>query len=1829
MKRSYVLLVALLFVWVHIKAQKSDSPSIEKRRTESIVPTPNKIAQELLKKLEKERFYPYQVLQLNRKIEKHAYRQLVSKAIFLELAQDSLQRMKQEQPDNIMFYIPTSESDMLELALTKVNIKADDYRVLTETGEHHENADNLFYRGIVKDGTNSVVALSIFKNEVRLMLSDARGNYVLGNLREKGVADYVFYNDQDLKIQHDFACETPDMPLPKLEHETLSHLQKSNSNNCIKVYIEATFEFYQDKGSVGNTRDFIEGLFHEVATIYSNESINTTISEIKVWTSNDPYNEGNSVTALQSFRSNIGSSFNGDIAHLLSTASNGNGGIATVDALCFKSVAHAYSNIRSTFNTFPTYSWTVSVFTHEMGHNLGSNHTHACVWNGNNTQIDDCGNVATVTPNAPCYNPGNPIIPSNGGTVMSYCHVNSAGINLSLGFGDQPGNLIRNRIARAASNGCISDDCAGGDDGDECSNTAPTASQLSTTNISTNTARLNNSQNNIDATAWRYRRAGTSSWIPIGANASNSQSISNLEANTSYEWQAQAVCDGIGGNWSATETFTTDTDGNACDNTPPAASQLFASNITFTSATLNNDKQEVDATDWRYRRQGFSNWISAGTTTAVTKNINNLMSGVRYEWQAQVICDGIGGGWSAIESFITEEEMNCTTTTPNVSQLYTTNIGFTSATLNNSKTDIESTNWRYRKEGASNWISGGSTPNGSKNIGNLTSNTRYQWQAQVTCAGATSSWSATETFTTANDCSTTTPSASQLWTDNIANNSAQLNNSRTNLDRTNWRYRREGTSGWTNAGSSANGRQTISNLQANTRYQWQAQAVCGNGSGNWSATESFTTTGSTNNCSPEAPATTQLYVTEITGNSARLNSRRSDVDKTNWRYRKQGASNWINTGSTTAIYKVIGNLQNNTTYQWQAQSICGNTAGEWSWTMTFSTNTSGSNCSTAPPTASQLNVSDISTNSAKLTSSKTNVDKTNWRFRKEGAANWTNAGATTNQVKTIGNLQANTRYQWQAQSLCGNDSGNWSWTETFTTAGNSCSTSPPTGAQLSTSEIGTNSAKLISSKTNVDKTNWRFRKEGTQNWTNAGATTNGSKIIGNLQSNTTYQWQAQAICGNDSGNWSWTETFTTAGNSCSTSPPTAAQLTTSEIGTNSAKLNSSKTNVTKTNWRFRKEGTANWTNAGSTTGQMKMIGSLQPNTRYQWQAQAICGNESGNWSWTETFTTAGNSCSASPPTAAQLTTSEIGTNSAKLNSSKTNVDKTNWRFRKEGAANWTNAGSTTNGSKIIGNLQPNTRYQWQAQAVCGNESGSWSWTESFTTAGNNCSTNPPTAAQLTTSEIGTNSAKLNSSKTNVDKTNWRFRKEGTTNWTNAGATTNRVKTIGNLQANTTYQWQAQAICGNEGGNWSWTESFTTAGSGNNCSTAPPTTAQLSTTSITNSAATLNSNKVNVDKTNWRFRKEGTTNWTNAGSTTSRMKVIGSLQANTRYQWQAQAICGNDSGNWSATKTFTTTGSSGGGNCACTNHFANTICDDFDRYDEGAIGPQSSCWTTWTGNEGGAEDGLIEKRDGNQYLVIRGTDPNGGLQDVVLKLGNRADGIYELRFDMWMWSGNKGYFNLLHIFNGSAGNNEWAQEVFFNGNGSGILEVGGQNHSFRYGQNKWLDVRQSFNINDNSASLYIDNVLVHTWPFNYQTRTTSGTKRLAALDFYPLDTDYLFFIDNVEFNKVSSLSDSSIEGRSVPPPPTGAAIVPSTEAMTLHIFPNPNNGRFKLDIQAPTATAMQIEVLDALGQLITKHEVQATESVEHHFDLSNREKGVYIVRVLSEAGVLTKQVVLAR
>src|SRR5690606_25076174 len=118
------------------------------------------------------------------------------------------------------------------------------------------------------------------------------------------------------------------------------------------------------------------------------------LSEVFVWTVKDPYSTKSSVTALNQFRTGR-KNFNGDIAHLAALGGRSLGGVAWLDVICNTGYRYGYSNIHSTYENVPVFSWSVEVIAHEIGHNLGSRHTHWCGWK--NGPIDNC-----YTPEGKC-----------------------------------------------------------------------------------------------------------------------------------------------------------------------------------------------------------------------------------------------------------------------------------------------------------------------------------------------------------------------------------------------------------------------------------------------------------------------------------------------------------------------------------------------------------------------------------------------------------------------------------------------------------------------------------------------------------------------------------------------------------------------------------------------------------------------------------------------------------------------------------------------------------------------------------------------------------------------------------------------------------------------------------------------------------------------------------------------------------------------------------------------------------------------------------------------------------------------------------------------------------------------------------------------------------------------------------------------------------------------------------------------------------------------------------------------------------------------------------
>ncbi len=325
------------------------------------------------------------------------------------------------------------------------------YEVVTSEGERRPAGQDIrHYRGIVNDDPASVVAISFLKGEVMGIIATEKGNFNLSLDRKN--SKHVLFNENNLKDKAAFDCGVDhNHDFGGYDPGVLSKASKHSINSedvCTRIYIETEHDIFVDRGSTNAVETYVAGVFNQVAALYQNENVEIRLSEIFIWTTTDPYTAVNANALLNQFQGHR-VSFNGDLGQLLTFRGTGNipsGWAAGFDGLCNTDVSERLSvsmfNNHISYSQIPTFSYPVFLVAHELGHLFGSHHTHACVWNeNNNTAIDGC-----ETTEGTCPQPG---IPSGGGTIMSYCALQNVGVNFNLGFGLQPGNVIRNSVANS------------------------------------------------------------------------------------------------------------------------------------------------------------------------------------------------------------------------------------------------------------------------------------------------------------------------------------------------------------------------------------------------------------------------------------------------------------------------------------------------------------------------------------------------------------------------------------------------------------------------------------------------------------------------------------------------------------------------------------------------------------------------------------------------------------------------------------------------------------------------------------------------------------------------------------------------------------------------------------------------------------------------------------------------------------------------------------------------------------------------------------------------------------------------------------------------------------------------------------------------------------------------------------------------------------------------------------------------------------------------------------------------------------------------------------
>lgn len=347
---------------------------------------------------------------------------------------------------------------------------------------------NVYLRGTLAGDPSSRVMVSVLETgEIRGLVTAAGGYWLLGaeagesllqaraidTRRELEDTDGGFRCELDSAGPEAFRADAEAFAAGrKAPRAAGAKTVRGTFDHTAVIAIETDQEFLNLGAIGGNTTtatNYIADLVAYASIIYTEEvQTSWSLGHVSLWTTTDPYAQTGACGLLELGRewnlNNTG--IDRTVAHFLS-GKNTNSGIAWVGVLCRAPFSTSPANLGTTCNApvsgtgnyggdygftagvdanfninSPSVVWDILAFTHEIGHNFNSPHTHCYQnLNGNSAEIDRCFGSQTGTG---CYMgstslPAN--CPGNGqscGTIMSYCHLLSPGTSntsLNLGLG--------------------------------------------------------------------------------------------------------------------------------------------------------------------------------------------------------------------------------------------------------------------------------------------------------------------------------------------------------------------------------------------------------------------------------------------------------------------------------------------------------------------------------------------------------------------------------------------------------------------------------------------------------------------------------------------------------------------------------------------------------------------------------------------------------------------------------------------------------------------------------------------------------------------------------------------------------------------------------------------------------------------------------------------------------------------------------------------------------------------------------------------------------------------------------------------------------------------------------------------------------------------------------------------------------------------------------------------------------------------------------------------------------------------------------------------------
>lgn len=367
-----------------------------------------------------------------------------------------------------------------------------------------------YFRGIVAGQPESLAFVSIHGDRVEGIIYAGDRKFALGSRRVNAQKREVIVQEStatdDIPVDGEgFMCDLEGAPLlasqtarPRAVSNAFGEVEATaaptgTQRSVINLAVDTDYELYVNSGSnVTNVTNFIGNLIAAASTIY-NRDLLTEIRIAYLGIQNnaaDPFtiypgqagvwNGANVTLTTMHALLELGDRWhltpptaNKRSAVALISGKNYGGGIAWVNTLCGSDIAYqghwggAYSfnggidppndlsvpNPDGNVNYVAPSSnyWPLLQVTHELGHNVGSSHSHCIAltaqqktqYSVTRNYVDECYNAE-----GGCFT-GTAVVPAEKGTIMSYCHLRSGGgtnTRFTFGLAGEASEVVRTNM---------------------------------------------------------------------------------------------------------------------------------------------------------------------------------------------------------------------------------------------------------------------------------------------------------------------------------------------------------------------------------------------------------------------------------------------------------------------------------------------------------------------------------------------------------------------------------------------------------------------------------------------------------------------------------------------------------------------------------------------------------------------------------------------------------------------------------------------------------------------------------------------------------------------------------------------------------------------------------------------------------------------------------------------------------------------------------------------------------------------------------------------------------------------------------------------------------------------------------------------------------------------------------------------------------------------------------------------------------------------------------------------------------------------------------------